>query len=129
MNYKEQAGINKKSFELNYNGGTIWREHLDSMGEYEQEVIDKFLEDYNTFCRPSVSSYMIINMDETIITKKIVDCIVDNIVNCKKHFMKVALVGVHKKYHNMFYAIREEGTLMTFLDDYEKAKEWVFLRG
>ena len=63
------------------------------------------------------------------ITKKIVDCIVDNIVNCKKHFMKVALVGVHKKYHNMFYAIREEGTLMTFLDDYEKAKEWVFLRG
>lgn len=60
MDYKEQAGINKKSFELNYNGGTIWCEHLDSMGNLETEVINKFKEDYKTFCRPSVSSYMML---------------------------------------------------------------------
>lgn len=45
MNYKEQAGMKKKSFELNYNGGTIWCEHLDSMGNMEAEVIKKFEED------------------------------------------------------------------------------------
>lgn len=45
MNDIEQAGKNKKSFELNYNGGTIWCEHLDSMGAFEEEVIKKFLDD------------------------------------------------------------------------------------
>ena len=70
MNYKEQAGINKKSFELNYNGGTIWCEHLDSMGNLETEVINKFKEDYKSFSRPSVSSYMIINLDETNVSEK-----------------------------------------------------------
>ena len=30
-----QAAIKKKSFELNYNGGTIWCEHLDGMGNQE----------------------------------------------------------------------------------------------
>lgn len=31
MNPIWQAGMNKKSFELPYNGGTIWCEHLDGM--------------------------------------------------------------------------------------------------
>ena len=73
MNDIEQAGKNKKSFELNYNGGTIWCEHLDSMGAFEEEVIKKFLEDKKSFTRPSVSSYMIINLDETDITENIVN--------------------------------------------------------
>ena len=37
-----QAAINKKSFELNCNGGTIWCEHLDGMGSREDEVIKKY---------------------------------------------------------------------------------------
>ena len=36
-----EAAIKKKSFELNYNGGTIWCEHLDVMGTSEDEVIAK----------------------------------------------------------------------------------------
>lgn len=32
----------KKSFELNYNGGTIWCEHLDGMGTFEDEVTAKY---------------------------------------------------------------------------------------
>ena len=82
MNDKEQAGLNKKSFEINYNGGTIWCEHLDSMGNMEAEVINKFKEDYKTFSRPSVSSYMIINLDETIVSEQIVECIVNGIIEC-----------------------------------------------
>lgn len=130
MNYKELAGINKKSFELNYNGGTIWCEHLDSMGNRENEVIEKFQADYKTFSRPSVSSYMIINLDETIISNKIADCIINYILECPKSFMKIAFVGVDKYQKNLFKIInKNSGTIISFFNDYEKAKEWVLKMG
>ncbi|MGN0316716.1 MAG: hypothetical protein ACI4E1_02160 [Lachnospira sp.] len=126
MNYKEQAGINKKSFELNYNGGTIWCEHLDSMGDLEIEVIDKFKGDYITFSRPSVSSYMIINLDETIVSQQIAECIVNGIIECTKRFLKIAFVGVGKKEQKQFEKIsKDAGVIIAFINDYEKAKEWV----
>ncbi len=31
-----KAGIEKKSFELYYNGGSIWCEHLDGMGFFRK---------------------------------------------------------------------------------------------
>ncbi|MBR6872530.1 MAG: hypothetical protein IKN17_03375 [Ruminococcus sp.] len=46
-----QAGINKKSFELNCNGGAIRCEHLDGMGPYEDEVIRKLTGDRAAFSR------------------------------------------------------------------------------
>lgn len=129
MNYKEQAGLNKKSFEINYNGGTIWCEHLDSMGNMEAEVINKFKEDYKTFSRPSVSSYMIINLDETIVSEQIVECIVNGIIECTKKYMKIAFVGVGKKQQKKFEKIKKEaGVMVSFWTDYEKAKEWVLKR-
>ena len=129
MNYKEQAGMKKKSFELNYNGGIIWCEHLDSMGNMEAEVINKFKEDYKTFSRPSVSSYMIINLDETIVSEQIVECIVNGIIECTKKFMKIAFVGVDKKQQKKFEKIKkEDGVMVSFWTDYEKAKEWVLKR-
>ena len=128
MNYKEQAGINKKSFELNYHGGTIWCEHLDSMGKLEQEVIDKFTEDCKSFCRPSVSSYMIINLDETVITENIAQCIIDGIKESGKQFRKIVFVGVDKIRQKQFAVIQlDTGAILSFKNDYEKAKEWLFL--
>ena len=67
------------------------------MGNIEAEVINKFKEDYKTFSRSSVSSYMIINLDETIVSEQIVECIVNGIIECTKKFMKIAFVGVGKK--------------------------------
>lgn len=126
MNYKEQAGMNKKSFELNYNGGTIWCEHLDSMRNMEAEVVKKFKKDYKTFSRPSVSSYMIINLDETVVSEQIAACIVNGIIECTKKFMKIAFVGVGKKDQKQFEKIKNEsGVLVSYLKDFEKAKEWV----
>lgn len=126
MNYKEQAGINKKSFELNYNGGTIWCEHLDSMGNLETEVINKFKEDYKSFSRPSVSSYMIINLDETNVSEKIAECIANGIIKCTKRYMKIAIVGVGKKEQKLFKKIKKEsGVMISYIKDYEKAKEWI----
>ena len=124
---KIQAGIKKKSFELNYNGGTIWCEHLDGMGSCVDEVITKFSEDIINFSRPSVSSYMIINLDETIITDHIVEVIVSAFLDNNKSYRKIAFVGVNARWQKQFSKIKEKGTVIRFLSDYEKAKEWLFL--
>lgn len=120
-----QAGISKKSFELNYNGGTIWCEHLDAMGSYEDEVTEKFLKDKASFSRPSVSSSMIINLDKTEITEKILETIVSAFSESAKRFRKLAFVGVGKRWRRAFMNIRESGCVIKFFEDYEKAKEWV----
>ncbi|MCR5104916.1 MAG: hypothetical protein K6B68_10760 [Eubacterium sp.] len=121
----EQAGIKKKSFELPYNGGKIWCEHLDGMGAYEDEVIMKFVEDVKMFSRPSISSYIIINLDNTDITDRIVETIIFNIMGMEKPIRKIAFVGVAKIWHKSFNIITEKGTVITFLSDYEEAKEWL----
>ena len=120
-----QAAIKKRSFELNYNGGTIWCEHLDGMGTFEDEVITKFTEDKRLFSRPSVSSFMIIDLDETDVTELIVRTIVDAVLETNKLFRKIAFVGVEKYWHKQISAIKQKGIAVRFIDDYEKAKEWV----
>ena len=125
MDHILQAGISKKSFELNYNGGTIWCEHLDGMGTYEDEVLRKFQNDKASFSRPSVSSSMIINLDKTEITEKIAETIVNELSESKKLFRKIAFVGVDKRRQKKFNRLREKGCVIKFLTDYEKAKEWV----
>ena len=126
MEMEIRAAINKKSFELNYNGGTIWCEHLDGIGDLEQEVIDKFRGDLLKLCRPSVASSMIINLDETVITEAIENAIVNGLLGCKKQFGKIAFVGVDRKHHKIFNELYgRRGTLVKYLKDYEKAKEWV----
>ena len=119
-----EAAVKKKSFELNYNGGTIWCEHLDGMGTLEGEVIAKFCEDKKLFSRPSVSSFMIIDLDETEITEQMVRTIVDAIIEANKVFRKIAFVGVEKHWQKQLGAIKTKGIAVRFIDDYEKAKEW-----
>ena len=126
MDRINQAGIEKKSFELAYHGGQIWCEHLDGMGMYEDEVIAKFLKDEKTFSRPSVSSFMIINLDKTVITEKTADTIVSVISESDKQFRKIAFVGVHFRWKMRFGCIVQKGILLRFFNDYEKAKKWLF---
>ena len=65
-------------------------------------------------------------MDETIVSDRIVDCIIQSILECPKRFMKIAFVGVAKKQQKLLGSINKEtGIMVAFLDDYEKAKEWV----
>lgn len=126
-NIIEEEGLKKKSFELYYNGGSIWCEHLDSMGDHKEEVIEKFLSDYKIFSKPSRTSFMIINLDNTKIDKDIVSCITDTIIASEKRFMKIALVGVRKLRERLaFEEIQmKKGCIINFFDDYEKAKQWV----
>lgn len=126
MNNMQQAGIEKKSFELNYNGGTIWCEHLDGMGSWEESVISKFSKDIDNFSKPSVSSYMIINLDKTDITEGIVEVIISTFLDGKKSFRKIAFVGVGRRWQKQFNIIKKRGIIINYLSDYEKAKEWLF---
>lgn len=74
--------------------------------------------------KPSVSSYMIINLDETVITEKIVHHIVDEIQNCPKKCRKIVFVGVNRIWEKGLKRIQTStGALVSFIDDYEKAKE------
>ena len=105
MNIKVRAGIDKKSFELFYNGGSIWCEHLDSMGDCNEKVKEKFLEDYKMFNRPSMTSFMIVNLCETEINEEIVSCITETIIHSQKRYMKIAFVGVRKPERSAFREI------------------------
>lgn len=123
---KNERDNENKSFELYYNGGSIWCEHLDGMGACEDEVITKFLRDKRIFSRPSVSSFMIINLDETVITKQIVETIVSNVSESDKTIRKIAFVGVDKNWQCAFSYLKLKRICITFLSDYEKAKEWLY---
>ena len=126
MNEQEQAGLRKKSFELNYGGGSIWCEHLDGMGAMETEVIRKLKADACSFARPSVSSRMIVNLDETVMTDAIAACVAESIIGCKKRFARIAFVGLGRREQRQITALmRDCGASVTFLRDYERAKEWV----
>ena len=125
MDIIQQAAVRKRSFELFYNGGSIWCEHLDGMGAYEDEVIAKFSGDKSSFLRPSGSAFMIVNLDKTDITKRITEMIVTTIMESGKVFRKIAFVGVSSRQQKLFMAIKSKGIAVSFLNDYEKAKEWL----
>ncbi|MGN1106105.1 MAG: hypothetical protein ACI4RH_05580 [Huintestinicola sp.] len=127
QNINTEAGLRKKSFELYFNGGSIWAEHLDGMGDMKEKVIEKFQSDKKSFCRPSMTSFIIVNLDQTEIDDDIISCIFDTFVNSQKRFMKIAFVGV-KKIGDRNYLrdiSRKKGCPVEFFDDFEKAKWWV----
>lgn len=125
MNDQERAGLNKRFFELYFRQGSIWCEHLDSMGAMEAEVLRKLTEDARAFGRPSAPSRMIVNLDETVITDAVVERLAGEILGCGKRFVRIAFVGVGMRERRRLEALlQERAGLLSFLKDYEKAKEW-----
>ena len=126
--YLELAGYKKKSFILPYSGGEIFCEHLDGIYQYENAVIEKIEKDSLIFLKPKSPSRLIINLDETEVSDKIVEKII-SLLNVKfDKFVKVAFVGVNKKwisYIRNFINEREHNYIFKFFSDYEKSKEWV----
>ncbi|MGN1248787.1 MAG: hypothetical protein ACI4XW_01825 [Candidatus Spyradocola sp.] len=72
---------------------------------------------------------MIVNLDETAVTERIAECVVDGMLACSKRFLKIAFVGVGRKERRRFDRIgTESGAVIRYFDDYEKAKEWLLMR-
>lgn len=79
-------GVKKKSFVLPFSGGEIWFEHLDGMYQYTDLVLEKLKEDSRIFLLPSKPSQIGFVLDETLVTKGLVDEIVKLLCDDKTLF-------------------------------------------
>lgn len=126
MNKNEQAGINKKSFSLPFNGGEIFCEHLDGLNNNISATLEKFKGDIKIIKRPSTSAFLAINLDETEIEETLFNAITDFLSSVEKKFRKVAFIGASKKYKKEFSRKLDGcGFEFAFIDDFQKAKEWL----
>ncbi|MDF2544227.1 MAG: hypothetical protein K0S47_3945 [Herbinix sp.] len=123
---KYELGLNKKSFSLFYNGGEIWCEHLDSLYNEKELLKQKFNQDLVQISRPSASSYIAVNLDETDVDREILEHIISSFTMIKKPLCKVVFVGLNSKMKR-YVKQKNKNTLftMTCIDDFEKAKEWL----
>ncbi|BCN30822.1 hypothetical protein [Anaeromicropila herbilytica] len=123
---KYELGLNKQSFSLYYNGGEIWAEHLDSLYNKKELLIQKFNQDLIQISRPSTSSFIAINLDESDVDREILELIIHSFVMLKKQLQKVVFVGLNSKMKS-YVKMKNKNTsfTMTCIDDFEKAKEWL----
>jgi hypothetical protein len=123
---KYELGLNKKSFSLFYNGGEIWCEHLDSLYNEKDLLKQKFVQDLVQISRPSTSSFIAVDLDESEVDTEILELIINSFIMLKKPLRKVVFVGLNSK---MKRYIKKKNVDTSFfmicMDDYEKAKEWL----
>lgn len=123
---KYELGLNKKSFSLFYNGGEIWCEHLDSLYTEKELLKEKFMQDLVKIGKPSTSSFVIVNLDESDVDKEILELIINCFLMLKKPLRKVVFVGLDSKMKNHVKKRNINTTFtMVCIDDFEKAKEWL----
>ena len=120
-------GVKKKSFVLPFRGGEIWFEHLDGMYQYTGLVIQKLKNDSHTFLLPSKPSQIGFVLDETLVTKALVEEIATLICDERKKFMCVCFIGTDSKIQKMFRnALHNRSRFaFSFINDFEQAKEWL----
>lgn len=120
-------GVKKKSFTLPYRGGEIWFEHLDGMYQYTDLVLNKLKNDSHIFLLPSKPSQIGFVLDETLVTKDIVEKTVNLLCGGRKRFMRVCFIGTDRKIKKMFCnALKGKSNFaFSFINDFEKAKEWL----
>lgn len=119
-------GVYKKSFPLSFHGGEIWFEHLDALPD-EAALKRKFRQDMLQIKRPSSSSLIAVNLDETEVTKEILDYILNAFASCNRPLCKVVFVGLPFR---MKRYLKRRQTRLPFvvicIDDFEKAKLALF---
>lgn len=95
-------GVKKKSFVLPFRGGEIWFEHLDGMYQYTNLVLEKLKNDSHIFLLPSKPSQIGFVLDETLVTKDIVEKILNLLCDERKRFMRVCFMGTNWKIKKCF---------------------------
>ena len=120
-------GVKKKSFVLPFSGGEIWFEHLDGMYQYTDLVLEKLKEDSCIFLLPSKPSQIGFVLDETLVTKGLVDEIVKLLCDDRKVFLRVCFIGTNRRIKKMFCnALNGKCNFsFSFINDFEQAKEWL----
>lgn len=123
---KELIGYNKKSFSIPFGCTEIWIEHLDGMYKNEELVLKKLSHDKTIFCRPSITSLICFNLDETYITENILTEICKVLISTRKQFRKICFVRTNRLIKKKLKkALGGKGFLVEFYNDFEMAKEWL----
>jgi len=122
--------IIRESMSLFFCGGEIWFEQLDALSVHKDIILDKFLKDMETIKMPSSPALIGINLDESIVDKEITDTIISNLLQVSQSVRKVVFVGLDNKGKRcMKQSLNNNhkpiGFIYTFINDYEKAKEWL----
>lgn len=120
--------IIRKSFKLAFAGGEIWCEELDSLSIHKDIVIEKFLQDMKIIQRPSSPAFIAVNLNETLVENDIAELIVNELSQVTRHLCKVAFAGLDSQGKKLFRkALKNVPHTYEyqFLDDFEKAKEWL----
>ena len=83
--------------------------------------------DSHVFLLPSKPSQIGFVLDETLITKSIVESIVNLLCDERKRFIRVCFIGTDKKVQQMYCgALKDKSCFaFSFINDLEKAKEWL----
>lgn len=123
---KYELGLNKKSFPLYFHGGEIWWEPLDSLYNQKELLKQKFKQDLVLISKPSSSSFIAVNLDQSEVDQETLKLIIDSFVMLGKPLRKVVFIGLTSKMRSYIKKRNTETVfIMTCLDDYEKAKEWL----
>jgi len=122
--------IVRESISMFFGDGEIWFEQLDALSIYKDVILDKFLKDMETIKRPSSSAFIGINLNESLVDKEIADTIISNLSLADQFVRKVAFIGLDSKgVKQMKQSIVNNHKpivfVFTFINDYEKAKEWL----
>lgn len=130
LDSKLAAGIKKKSFSLHYKNRQIWCEHLDSLGDHKKIIMNKFNEDLLEVKKASAPSYIVVNLDETLVDGDILELILYSYRDLDKDVKKIVFVGLSRRSVKLMKKIiRESNKKITYItaciNDYEKAKEWL----
>lgn len=122
--------IIRESMKLAYRGGEIWFEQLDSLSVYKDVVKEKFIKDMEYIKRPSNPAFIAVNLCDTLVDAEIAGLIAGNLTDTGRVILKVVLVGLNKAGKKLMKKTLNNLSCTfayEFIDDYEKAKEWLLL--
>ena len=118
--------IIRNSFKLPFSGGEIWGEELDGLNIYTDVVIDKFLRDMVTIRKPSSTGLIAIHLNETLVEERLINIIVTELKKAENSIQKVVFVGLTSTSKNLMKSsIAGASFAYAFINDFEKAKEWL----
>lgn len=120
--------IIRNSFKLPFSGSEIWGEELDGLNIHTDVVIDKFLRDMVTIRKPSSPGLIAIHLNETLVEENLVNIIVTELKKAENSIQKVVFVGLNRTSQKLMKSSIEIlgiSFVYAFINDYEKAKEWL----
>lgn len=123
--------IIRNSKKLPFAGSEIWCEELDGLNIYSDAVAEKFLKDMVAIRKPSSPGLIAIHLDETLVEESLVHIIVTELKKAENSIQKIVFVGLNTSSRKLMKASLETvgaSFSYNFINDYEKAKEWLVKR-